>query len=146
VCQAYAQRSTVSGLLHPIPPLGPFEKWGIDLMGPLPMTKRGHRFIVVATDYLTKFAEVRALKSSVKQEVARFLYERVFTRFGAPLEIVSDNGPQFLSEVVENMLACLAVKHKFTTMYKPGTNGLVERTNRTLCSMLAKEADSYEYL
>jgi len=42
VCQAYAQRSTVSGPLHPIPPLGPFEKWGIDLMGPLLMTRRGH--------------------------------------------------------------------------------------------------------
>jgi hypothetical protein len=101
VCQAYAQRSTVSDPLHPIPPLGPFEKWGIDLMGPLPMTKRGHRFIVVALDYLTKFAEVCALKSSVKQEITRFLYERVFTRFGTSLNIVSDNGPQFLSEVVE---------------------------------------------
>jgi len=77
----------------------------------------------------------------VKQEVARFLYERVFTRFGAPLEIVSDNGPQFLNEVVENLLARLAVKHRFTTMYKPNTNGLVERTNRTLCSMLVKEAE-----
>jgi hypothetical protein len=43
--------------------LGPFEKWGIDLMGPLPMTRKGHRFIVVAIDYLTKFIEVRALKS-----------------------------------------------------------------------------------
>jgi hypothetical protein len=42
VCQAYAQMFTVSGLLHPIPPLGPFEKWGIDLMGPLPMIKRRH--------------------------------------------------------------------------------------------------------
>jgi hypothetical protein len=49
----------------------------------------------------------------------------------APLEIVSDNGPQFLSEVVENLLARLAVKHRFTTMYKPST----------LCSMLAKEAE-----
>ncbi len=93
VCQAYAQRSTVSGPLHPIPPLGPFEKWGIDLMGPLPMTRKGHRFIVIATDYFTKFAEVRALKFSVKQEVALFLYERVFIRFGTPFEIVSHNGP-----------------------------------------------------
>jgi len=42
VCQAYAQRFTVNGPLHPIPPLRPFEKWGIDLMGPLPMTRRGH--------------------------------------------------------------------------------------------------------
>ncbi len=65
VCQAYAQKSTVSGPLHPIPSLGPFEKWGIDLMGPLLVIKRGHRFIVVATDYLTKFAKVHALKSSM---------------------------------------------------------------------------------
>ncbi len=41
-CQAYAQRSIVSGFLHPIPPLRPFEKWGIDLMGPLLMIKKRH--------------------------------------------------------------------------------------------------------
>ncbi len=75
MCQAYAQRFIVSGPLHPIPPLRPFQKSGIDLMGPLLMIKRGHQFIVVATDHFTKFAEVCALKSSVKQEVARFLYE-----------------------------------------------------------------------
>jgi hypothetical protein len=46
-----------------IPPLGPFEKWGIDLMGPLPMIRKGHQLIVVSTDYLTKFTEVHALKS-----------------------------------------------------------------------------------
>jgi transposase InsO family protein len=129
----------MSGPLHPIPPLRPFEKWGIDLMGPLPMTRRKHRFIVVATNYLTKFAEVRALKSLVKQEVARFLYEQIFTRFGTPFEIVYDNGPQFLSEVMENLLAHLTIKHRFTIICKPITNGLVERTNMTLCSMMAKE-------
>jgi transposase InsO family protein len=110
-------------------------------MGPLPMTRRGHRFIIVVINYFTKFAEVCALKSSVKQEVARFLYERIFTQFGAPLEIVFDNGPQFLSEVVKNLLACLALRHRFTTMYKPNTNGLIEKTNRTLCSILAKEVE-----
>ncbi len=69
VCQVYAQRSIVSGPLHPIPLLRPFEKWGIDLMGPLLVTRKGHRFIVVAIEYVTKFAEVHALKFSVKQEV-----------------------------------------------------------------------------
>ncbi len=44
-----------------------------------------------------------------------------------------------MSEVVENLLTRLVVKHRFTTMYKPNTNGLIERTNRTLCSMLAKK-------
>jgi hypothetical protein len=77
----------------------------------------------------------------VKHEITRFLYEQVFTRFGTPLEIVFDNDPQFLNEVVENLLARLAMKHRFTTMYKPNTNGLVKRTNKTLCSMLAKEVE-----
>ncbi len=70
-----------------------------------------------------------------------FVWTRVFTRFGTPLEIFSNNGPQFLSEVVENLLACLAVKHRFVIMYKLNTNGLIERTHRTLCSMLAKEVE-----
>jgi len=87
VCQAYAQRSTVSGPLHPIPPLGPFEKWGIDLMGPLPMTRRGHRFIVVTIDYLTKFAKVRVLKSLVKHEVARFYMNEFLLDLGHHLKL-----------------------------------------------------------
>jgi transposase len=69
------------------------------------------------------------------------LYERNFTQFRTPLENVSDNGPQFLNEVVKNLLTHLIVKHRFTTMYKPNTNGLIERTNRTLCSMLAKKVE-----
>jgi hypothetical protein len=64
------KRSIMSGLLHPIPPFKPFEKWGIDLMGPLPVTRRGHQFIMVAIDYFTKFAKVRALKFLVKQKIA----------------------------------------------------------------------------
>jgi transposase len=51
----------------------------------------------------------------------------------------SNNGPQFLSEVVENVLTHLAIKHRFTIMYKPITNGLVEKTNKTLWSTLAKK-------
>ena len=138
VYQAFANKSKVSANFHPFLPLWPFEKWGIDLMGHLPVTKRGHRFIVVFTDYLTKFAEVRALKASVKKEVARFVYERIVTCFGIPLEIVSDNGPQFISDVWKDLMERLAIKHRLTTMYKPSTNGLVERTNKTLCSMIAK--------
>ncbi len=68
----------MNGPLHPILPLGPFEKWGIDLMGPLPVTRKGNQFIVVVTNYLIKFVEVRALKFVVKKKVTRFLYERLF--------------------------------------------------------------------
>ena len=98
-------------------------------MDPLPVTKRGHRFIVVATDYLTKFAEVRTLKTLVKKKIGRFVYERIVTRFGIPFKIVSNNGPQFTS-VWKDLMERLAIKHRLTTMYKPSTNGLVERRTR----------------
>ena len=65
----------MSDNLYLISLLGPFEKWGIDLMGHLQVTKMENHFIVVATDYLTKFTKVWALKTSVENEVTRFLYE-----------------------------------------------------------------------
>jgi transposase InsO family protein len=109
-------------------------------MGPLPLTKRRFQFIVNVTDYLTKFAEVQALKTFVKDEVARYIYKRIRTHFGIPLKLFSDQGPQFTSGVVKNLVASLDVKHQFTTTYKPSTNGLVERTNNTLCLIITKEA------
>ncbi len=66
-------------LLQPIPPLGPFEKWGVNLMGSLLVIRKGHQFIVVIKNHFTKFVKVHALKSLVKQEVAQFLYELIFT-------------------------------------------------------------------
>lgn len=82
------------------------------------------------------------MKTSVKTEVARFLYERIVTLFGISLEIVSNNGLQFTSEVWADLLKRLAINHMFTTMYKPSTNVLVERTNKILCSLIAKEAET----
>ena len=81
----------VSGNLHLISSLGSFDTWSIDLMGHLLVTKNKRYFIIVAMDFLTKFDEVRVLKTSVKKEVARFVYEHIITRFGNSLEMVSDN-------------------------------------------------------
>ncbi len=69
------------------------------------------------------------------------MYERIFIQFGTPFKIVYENGFQFLNEVVKKLLTHLVVKHMFTTMYKPSTNGLIKMTNMTLCSMLAKEVE-----
>jgi hypothetical protein len=57
---------------------------------------------MVATNCLTNFAKICALKSLMKQEITWFLYEQIFIRFGTTLKIVFDNGPQFFCQVVEN--------------------------------------------
>jgi hypothetical protein len=82
VWQAVTNKYVVHTPLHPIPPLGAFEKWGIDSMGPLPVTPQANKFVVVATNYLTKWAEVRPLKAFKKQEVARFVYKKIMRHFG----------------------------------------------------------------
>jgi menaquinone-dependent protoporphyrinogen IX oxidase len=95
----------------------------------------------MATNYLTKWVEVSPLKTSKKQEVARFVYERIVTCFGIRLEMISNNVLQFISEVIEKLMKKLSIKHIITTIYKPKTNGLVEHTNKVLCNILSKEVE-----
>jgi hypothetical protein len=125
-----------TNVLHPIPSLGTFENWGINLMWPLLATPQANKLLEVATYYLTKWDKVKPLKTSKKQEVARFVYERIVTRFGIPLHMISNNGLQFIIEVIEKLMKKLSIKHKATTIYKPHTNGLVEHTNKVLCNIL----------
>ncbi|KAH9318924.1 hypothetical protein KI387_020693, partial [Taxus chinensis] len=139
ICQTHGNRKTSSTPLCPILPLGPFEKWGINIVGPLPTTSHQNKYVVVTTYYLTKWVEARPLKTASMDEVARFIYERIVTRFGCPLEIVTDQGSHFINEVVEALVNKFSIKHRKATTYKPSTNGQVERTNFVLCQILAKD-------
>jgi hypothetical protein len=93
------------------------------------------------TYYLTKWAKIKPLKTSKKGEVAKFVYERIVTHFGIPFHMISNNGLQFIIEVIEKLMKKLSIKHKITTIYKPNTNGLVEHTNKVSCNILNKEID-----
>ena len=116
----------------------PFERVGIDIVGPLPKTSQGNVHIVVAVDYLTKWPEARAIPDATADSVAKFFYEDIICRHGCPKEIVSDNGSAFISQMVEKLLQQHQIKHRLISPYHPQTNGLVERFNRTLCKAIAK--------
>ena len=116
----------------------PFGRVGIDIVGPLPETKKGNRYIVVAMDYLTKWPEARAIPDQKAESVAAFFYEDIVCRHGCPKELVSDNGSAFISEMVEALLQRHQTKHHLISPYHPQSNGLVERFNQTLCKALAK--------
>jgi hypothetical protein len=82
--------------LTPIIPLAPFEKWGIDFIGPIsPVSSQKKRYIILATDYATKWVEARATRKNDSQTSALFLFEEIMMRFGHPLELVSDRGRTF---------------------------------------------------
>ena len=132
--------------LVPILPLAPFEKWGIDFVGPIqPVTKhRKNRYILVATDYTTKWVEAVALQKNDARVTARFLFENIITRFGCPLELVSDRGTHFLNSTIEALTRVYLIKHRATTPYNPKANGLTERANGLLCKILTKIVSAHK--
>lgn len=139
-CAACQRRKTTphtTGPLQPLPcPARPFDRVGIDLYGPLPCTANGNRWIIVAVDHLTRYAETAALASAAARDVAAFILRHFILRHGAPRELLSDRGRVFLSDVIHELLAACRTIHRTTTAYHPQTNGLTERFNRTLGDML----------
>jgi transposase InsO family protein len=141
-CDACQRRgkSRINQALHPIPVTGPFHRIGIDFVGPLPLTDKGNRYIIVAIDYLTKWPEARPLPRATADVTAEFLYEEIICRHGCPQEIQSDRGTHFNNHMISTLLERFEIDHRFSTPYHPQSNGLVERFNRTLCEALAKTA------
>ena len=78
--------------LQPQVTLEPFEKWGMDFVGPINPPSRQRSYIIVCTDYLTKCAEKKAIKAATEEKVVEFLKENVFYKFGYPRELVTDQG------------------------------------------------------
>ena len=86
--------------LHPIAVNKPFENWDLDFIGPISPTACGPqaRYIIMATDYVTKWAEARAVHKADTLVAARFLYKDIITQFGCPLEIISNRGTHFIKQ------------------------------------------------
>ncbi|UYV66396.1 hypothetical protein LAZ67_4001541 [Cordylochernes scorpioides] len=132
-----------AGKLIPIkPPSFPFQKIGMDLLGRFPLSDKGNRWIIVCTDYLTKYAIAKALPSGTAAEIATFILEEVILKHGAPREIITDRGRAFMSQMVKEVTSRCKISHLFTTAYHPQTNGLTERLNKTLGDMLSMYVDA----
>ena len=118
-CQRIGQPQPVSRMsLTPILPLEPFQKWGLDFVGPIKpagFTTKA-RYILVATDYCTKWAEAKALRDNKASSVAKFLYDTIITRYGCPIELVSDQGTHFLNKVVKELVDKYMIIHKKSTV------------------------------
>ena len=116
----------------------PMERVAVDIAGPLPLTSRGNRFILVVMDYFTKWPEAYALPNHGAEMVADVLVGQFFTQFGVPDELHSDQGREFESQVFQECCELLGLRKTRTTLHRPQSDGMVERFNRTLANELAK--------
>lgn len=73
----------------------PFAQWGMDIVGPLPAAAAQKKFLLVTTDYFSKWVEAEAYASIKDKDVTKFIWKNIVCRFGIPKAIVADNGPQF---------------------------------------------------
>ncbi len=115
----------------------PFERIGMDLIGPLERSARGHRFALVLVDYATRYPEAVALRNISAKSVAEALFSMI-SRVGIPKEILTDQGTAFMSRTIRKLYELLGIKSIRTSVYHPQTDGLVERFNRTLKTMIRK--------
>eukprot|EP00253_Pinus_taeda_P011024 PITA_11024 len=124
--------------LNPQVILEPFEKWALDFIGPINPPSNQRVYILVCTDYMTKWVEAKALIKANEESVLTFLFEEIFIRFGLPRELVTDGRPPFNSHGFKDTLQKYHIKHRMTTPYHPQSNGQVERTNRVIEAILTK--------
>jgi hypothetical protein len=89
--------------LKPQVHIKPFEKWALDFIGPINPPSKGKQYILVCTDYVTKWVEAKELVRATEQSVVNFLFEEIFVRFGIPREIVTNQGAQFTSKLVQDI-------------------------------------------
>ena len=120
--------------LHTVP--APWHTIGIDIMGPFPTTPRKKRFLLAIVDYFTRWIELFPLRHTTASHIANILVNEVICRYGVPSYILSDNGPQFISQLFNAVCNHLGISRKFTANYHPQTN-MTERVNRTLKTQLA---------
>ena len=132
-CALFVGKEKFSAMpLQPVQVSQPFMKWGLDFIGPINLpSSAGHRWVLTATDYFTRWTEAVALKDSNESAVLNF-YEDIVTRFGVPESIISDNALAFVGFKITDW----AVKHGIylstSSNYYPQGNGLAESTNKNL--------------
>ena len=115
-----------------------WERTAIDIAGKHPKSRNGNEYMLKAMDHFSKWAEAYPLRDHKAPTVAKVLVEQLFSRFGMPYQLLSDEGPEFGSDLFLEMCRWMDIDKIRTSPYRPACNGMLERYYRTLNSMLRK--------
>ena len=137
-CQIFIGKQQLKSFpLRPIVVNGPFQQWGLDFIGEInPSSSGQHKWILVATDYFTKWIEAVPTRNATHQVIMRILYENIFSRFGCPVRLVTDNAPALKDGALVNMCESMGIQLVHSTSYYPQGNGLAESSNKSLVKII----------
>jgi ribonuclease HI len=129
-CQKTTNQQNLPSMpVHLIPPSWPLQRWGMDLVGPLPTAQGNCRFVAVAVDYFTKWVEAKPLANIKAPTIQKFFWQNIVCKFGVPRELTVDNGKQFDCYTFKEYCKTLGTHAKFSLVYHSQSNGAVERAN-----------------
>lgn len=139
-CQRFQGKEQLKSLpLKPITAVGPFQQWGLDFIGERhPQSSNQHRWILVATDYFTKWIEAIPTRNATHKVIIDFLYNNIFSRFGYPRKLITDNVAAFNDEHLMDLCEELGIILAHSTSYYPQGNGLAESSNKSLSRIIKK--------
>ena len=122
--------------LTPMTAPWPFAQWGIDIIGPFPMTLRPLKFLVVGINYFTKWVEAEPLATITEKSIHSFVWRNIICKYGIPRVLVSDNGKQFDNSAFKDFCSELGIKNHYSSSAHPQANGKFEVTNQTLLKII----------
>ena len=129
------------GVLNPLSSPWPFAQWGLDIVGPFPKAVGNKKYLMVGTDYFTKWVEAEPLANIQDMDAKKFVWKSIVTRFGVPHVLISDNGLQFDSKMFRNYCGELGITNRYSTLAYPQGNGQAEAVNKVILSGLKKRLD-----
>ncbi|XP_021751559.1 uncharacterized protein LOC110717215 [Chenopodium quinoa] len=124
----------------------PFAQWGMNIVGPFTSATGGRKFLIVGVDYFIKWIEAEPVAKITANEVKRFIWKSIFTRFGLPMAMVFDHGSQFDCSFVKNFLSIYKVKFSYVAVRHPQSNGQAEAANKKILSALKKKVEDEKRL
>jgi transposase InsO family protein len=123
----------------------PWETAGIDLLGPLPVTDDGFRWLLTIVDQFSRWPMAIPLRNRSSAEIARALHEHLITQHGPPKTILSDRGRELISKAIQQLCTFWGVRKVATGGYNPTGNAFCERFHRYLnCAMTTLKPGSLE--
>jgi hypothetical protein len=114
------------------------ERWGLDLLGPLPPAQGNLKYVVVAVEYFSKWIEVKPLATITSVTIQKFFWQNIVCRFSVPKAITVDNGTQFDAETFKDFCDRIGTKIHFASIRHPESNGMVERANDIIMTGIMK--------
>ncbi|RDX68921.1 Pol polyprotein, partial [Mucuna pruriens] len=144
-CQMYVDNIyTAPSALHNLTSLWPFSMWGLDMIGPIePKASNGHRFILVATDYFTKWVEAASYANVTKSVVIKFIKRGIICRYDLPTHIITDNGTNLNNKMMTELCKQFRIKHHNSTPYRPKMNVAIEAANKNIKKIVQKMVVTY---